>query len=133
MGSGLPTVVVIDDSAAVRGYFELSMGPLAVQVKSFPSASASLEYLSGSGAALIFLDIIMPGKDGLTFLEELRNHPVHRHTPVVVMSSKDYRQDKGIARQLGARYLTKPVASRTIQDLVVQLAGAEWRGAERGA
>jgi CheY-like chemotaxis protein len=79
------------------------------------------------------LDIIMPGKDGLTFLEELRNHPVHRYTPVVVMSSKDYRQDKGIARQLGARYLTKPVASRTIQDLVLQLAGAEWRGAERGA
>jgi CheY-like chemotaxis protein len=131
--SGLPTVVVIDDSAAVRGYFELCMGPLAVDVKSYPSASASLEYLSGGSAALIFLDIIMPGKDGLTFLEELRSHPLHRDTPVVVMSSKDYRQDKGIARQLGAEYVTKPVASRTIQDLVIRFARAEPRGAAQGA
>ena len=107
------------------------MGPLAVDVKSYPSASASLEYLSGGGAALIFLDIIMPGKDGLTFLEELRSHPLHRDTPVVVMSSKDYRQDKGIARQLGAEYVTKPVASRTIQDLVIQLARAEPRAPRR--
>ncbi len=128
-----PTVVVIDDSAALRGYFELSLAPLAVEVRSYPSADAALQYLSTQGAALIFLDIIMPGKDGLTFLEDLRSHPLHRDTPVVVMSSKDYRQDKGIARALGAQYITKPIASRTIQDLAIRIAGAEFKALEREA
>ncbi len=133
LGSRSPTVVVIDDSAALRGYFELSLAPLAVEVKSYPTAAASLEYLSGHSAALIFLDIIMPGKDGLTFLEELRGHSLHRDTPVVVMSSKDYRQDKGIAMQLGAEYVTKPVPSHTIQDLAIRLAQAAFRAVPQQA
>ncbi|MGH8508467.1 MAG: response regulator [Gammaproteobacteria bacterium] len=133
MNSRTPTIVVVDDSPAVRTFFRSSMAPLDVSVVLFATAEESLAYLSDSEAALVFLDIIMPGKDGLTFLEEFRRNPLHQQTPVVMISAKDYRQDRSIAKRLGAtEFVAKPVASKTIQDLAVKYTHAQVRPAAAG-
>jgi CheY-like chemotaxis protein len=121
MDNSLPTVVVIDDSVAVRNFFKLCMAPLAVQLETFGSAAESLPYLTTHRPHLLFLDIIMPDKDGLTFLQELRRAPLHHDTPVVIISSKDYRQDRSVAKDLGAtEFVTKPMGTQVIQDLVIK-------------
>jgi CheY-like chemotaxis protein len=121
MNSSLPTVVVIDDSVAVRNFFKHSIASLAVHVEAFASAAASLPYLSAHQPQLVFLDIIMPDKDGLTFLQELRKDPRHLNTPVIIISSKDYRQDRAMAKDLGAtEFVAKPMGTQLIQDLVVK-------------
>jgi CheY-like chemotaxis protein len=80
-----------------------------------------MAFLNDTQPQLLFLDIIMPDKDGLTFLQELRNNPLHRDTPVVIISSKDYRQDKNIAKDLGAtEFVTKPMGTQTILQLVAK-------------
>lgn len=133
MSSCNPTIVVVDDSPAVRRFFKTSMAPLDVNVLLFATAEESLAYLNDSEAALVFLDIIMPGKDGLTFLEEFRQNPSHQHTPVIMISAKDYRQDRSIAKRLGAtEFVAKPIASKTIQDLAVKYAHAHVRQAAGG-
>lgn len=119
-----PTVVVVDDSPSIRTIFERGTESLNVKLRIFDSAQSSWEYLAIHKPDLLFLNIKMPGKDGLTYLKELRQLPLHRDTAVVMISSKDYAQDRTIANELGARdFLTKPMPIRAITDVVVKYIG----------
>lgn len=121
MDMSVPTVVVVDDSLAVRRFFKVSIAPLAVNLMTYASAAEAMGFLQTGQPELVFLDIIMPDKDGLTFLKELRKIPLHQHTPVVIVSSKDYAQDKMIAKDLGVtEFVAKPMRTQTIQDLVIK-------------
>jgi CheY-like chemotaxis protein len=119
MADSKQTVVVVDDNATVRALFERSTENLALDLLTFASADASMEYLQDNKPDLLFLDIIMPDKDGLTFLAELRKLPLHRDTPVIILTSKDYAQDRTVANELGAlEFVTKPMPMRAITDII---------------
>jgi len=121
-GKGPPIIVVVDDSSTIRVFFERVTRDLDVRLHTFASVAESLPYLATIQPDLLFLDILMPDKDGLTFLEELRNRPDHATTPVVVISSKDYAQDRALARSLGVlEYVIKPMSTQTIRDLILRL------------
>tara|TARA_B100000029_G_scaffold449650_1_gene473024 strand:- start:632 stop:1018 length:387 start_codon:yes stop_codon:yes gene_type:complete len=114
-----PTILVIDDSQASIAMYELSTESLRVDLKSFRSPLDSLLYLSENDASLIFLDIIMREMDGLTVLKKIRELSRHESTAVIVVTSKDYAQDRSIAKQLGALdYLVKPLKSQEIRELI---------------
>ena len=115
------TVIVVDDNATVRKLFERSTDNLALDLFTYDSAKSAMEYLAENKPDLLFLDIIMPDKDGLTFLQELRKLPLHRDTPVVMITSKDYAQDRTIANELGAaEFITKPMPMRAITDIILK-------------
>jgi CheY-like chemotaxis protein len=56
---------------------------------------------------IIFLDINMPGIDGLTFLTELRADEKLKHIPVVVLSTSSNPREIRHAEQLSAKFITK--------------------------
>ena len=94
---------------------------MTVELLAFDSAEASWSYLENNRPDILFLNIMMPDKDGLTFLRELRELPLHNNTPVVMISSKDYAQDRSIATELGAlEFITKPMPMQTIKDVVLK-------------
>ena len=63
--------------------------------------------------------------DGLSLLRRMRALDRHEKTPVVVMTSKDYAQDRNLAKQLGAlEYLVKPLRSQEIREVIQRLTGA---------
>jgi len=98
MGNSTTTVVVVDDNATVHSLFQRSTDKLDIDLKTFSSADESMAYLGENQPDLLFLDIIMPHKDGLSFLQELRNLPLHKTTSVIMISSKDYDQDRTVAK-----------------------------------
>ena len=56
---------------------------------------------------IIILDIMLPGKDGLTILEKIRR--TRMNTPVILLTAKGQIEDKVKGLDLGADdYLTKP-------------------------
>ncbi len=121
-----PKIVVIDDSPTSISLYELSIGPLDVTLRSFQSASESLCYLQDHGVDLVFLDVLMREKDGLTLLKKLRGMKRHQNTVVVMVTSKDYQQDRYIARQLGVReYLVKPLRSQEIREIICKYTDAQ--------
>jgi len=121
-----PEIVVIDDSPTSISLYELSIGPLDVNLRSFQSASESLAYLENHKADLVFLDVLMRGKDGLTLLKKLRGMKRHQDTVVVMVTSKDYHQDRHIARGLGVReYLVKPLRSQEIREIICKYTDAQ--------
>lgn len=121
MSASKQTVVVVDNNATVRKLFEFSTENLALNLLTYNSAQAAMEYLDENKPDLLFLDIIMPDKDGLTFLQELRKLSLHRTTSVIMITSKDYAQDRTVANELGTlEFITKPMPMRAITDIILK-------------
>lgn len=126
MDKQLPSVVVIDDNATVLKLFKRATENLALELHTYSSADDSMEYLKDNKPQLVFLDIIMPDKDGLTFLQELRKLPLHRDTMVIMITSKDYAQDRTVANELGAlEFITKPMPMVSITDIILKYINKE--------
>ena len=71
---------------------------------------------------LVLLDLNMPKMNGIEFLHELRNDPVLRPTPVVVLTTSDDDRDKIQAYDLNvAGYLLKPVTFVNFVDVMAAL------------
>ena len=126
MDKQLPSVVVVDDNATVLKLFQRATENLALELHTFSSADASMQYLKENTPQILFLDIIMPEKDGLTFLQELRKLPLHRNTMVIMITSKDYAQDRTVANELGAlEFITKPMPMVAITDIILKYINKE--------
>lgn len=126
MAEQKPRIVVIDDSAASISLYRRSSETLNVELSVFQTPTESLEFLESSAADLIFTGIIMRGTDGWSILKNLRKWDHHQNTPIVVVTSKNYAQDRALAEQLGAReYLVKPLRSQEIREIIRKYTGAQ--------
>jgi len=114
------TVVLIDDNPTSHKFFLRSMEDLSIDLKTYGNTDDAMAYLKDNKPSLLFLNIIMPDKNGLTFLEELRKLPLHNDTHVIMITSKDYSQDRTIASELGALdFIVKPMSMRTITSIML--------------
>jgi two-component system chemotaxis response regulator CheY len=113
-------ILLIDDSAAFRNLLKSGLARLAKF--SFEEAADGKQALALSDKQkfdLILCDINMPVMGGFTFLAELRRRPLHKDTPVVVVSGVDDEGDRQRAEESGAvAYLIKPVQMPTFLELV---------------
>ena len=120
MGEYKRTVVLVDDNQTSRKFFLRSTENLSIDLKTYGNTDDAMEYLKDNKPSLLFLNIIMPDKNGLTFLEELRKLPLHSDTRVIMITSKDYSQDRTIATTLGALdFIVKPISMRSITDIIL--------------
>ena len=120
MGEYKRTVVLIDDNPTSHEFFLRSMENLSINLKTYGNTDDAMAYLKDNKPSLLFLNIIMPDKNGLTFLEELRKHPLHSDTHVIMITSKDYSQDRTIASELGALdFIVKPMSMRSITSIML--------------
>jgi len=114
------TVVLIDDNPTSHKFFLRSMENLSIDLKTYGNTDDAMAYLKDNKPSLLFLNIIMPDKNGLTFLEELRKLPLHSDTRVIMITSKDYSQDRTIASELGAlNFIVKPMSMRAITSIML--------------
>lgn len=123
-----PKIVVIDDSPAAIALYERSAKDLHVDLEAFQSPAESLKHLESQGADLIFTGIIMREADGWGILKKLNSWAHHEDTPVIVVTSKNYAQDRALAAQLGATgYMVKPLRSQEIREIICKYTGAKIR------
>lgn len=121
MGKTKPTVIVVDNSPSMKKLLERSTDNLEINLIVFGSAEEALPYMRSNTPDLIILSIILPDMDGLSFLKQLRSLPAHTETQTIIVSSKDYAQDRVVAKNLGAlEFIPKPMSMQTITDVVVK-------------
>jgi two-component system alkaline phosphatase synthesis response regulator PhoP len=73
---------------------------------------------------IIFMDTMMPEKDGLTALSEIRANEDTKTIPVIMLTGLDYELNKKLAQSLGASgYITKPFTAQDILDAINNLPG----------
>lgn len=77
----------------------------------------ALAEVQAHAPALIMMDMIMPGKDGVAACRDLRAAGIE--VPIVMLTSKDYADDRRRAASAGATaYLTKPFNPAQLQKVV---------------
>ncbi|MBK9710334.1 MAG: response regulator [Kouleothrix sp.] len=106
-------VLVVDDDYHVRPTLARLLKRGGFQVTEAANGRDSLELIERDPPDLVLLDIRMPDIDGYEVLRILKQHPTHRHIPVVILTASDLGRDaQRRALALGAvRYLEKPIAS----------------------
>jgi two-component system, chemotaxis family, chemotaxis protein CheY len=113
-------VLIVDDSPAMRSFIsrvvELSGLEVAAYFQAADGAEA-LRLLDSQQVDLILTDINMPGTDGEQFMARLRQDPVRRRIPVVVVSSDATASRIERMMAMGARgYLTKPFSPELLRE-----------------
>ena len=104
----MPTAIVVDDSPLIRAQLKHILGRIGCTVVAEGASGDDLRALYDRHRPdLVTLDIVMPGKDGVTAaVELLRDHPNAR----VVMCTSLTTRDKILACQRAGvcHYLLKP-------------------------
>lgn len=97
-------IFVIDDDEIM---IECLKNAIDGDVRAFSNAIDAMNCISdGEIPDLMFLDIMLDGPDGFTFLNELSSYPDTAKIPVVIVSSLDFaRKDLSIYSVVG--YLNK--------------------------
>ena len=117
-------VMVIDDSRTIRRTAETLLQKEGYQVISATDGFEALSMIADNKPDLIFLDVMMPRLDGYQTCALLKHHQVFRHTPVVMLSSKDGLFDRARGRVVGSDdYLTKPFTRDELLRVIEQYCG----------
>ena len=100
-------VWVIDDDRSIRWVLEKALTKAGMQVTCFSNANGVIEALERGQPEAIISDVRMPGMDGFTLLEKIKQK--HPDVPVIIMTAHSDLDSAVSAYHSGAfEYLPKP-------------------------
>jgi DNA-binding NtrC family response regulator len=106
-------LLIVDDEANTLASLSRAFRLAGHEATVCDNASKALELAKSQNFDLIFSDVVMPGKDGLAFLEDLKAADVD--VPVVMMSGQAHIEMAVRATKLGALdFLEKPISSEKL-------------------
>ena len=112
-------VLVIDDSNTIRRSAEIFLRQAGFDVVLAEDGFDALAKISDHRPRVIFVDIMMPRLDGYQTCALIKQNPVLKTTPVIMLSSKDGIFDRARGRLAGSdRYLTKPFTKEGLVEAV---------------
>ncbi|MFD0590033.1 response regulator [Paenibacillus sp. GCM10027627] len=124
-------ILVVDDEKTIREGLKRTIGSAFADIRLWTAASAAeaLETLIREQIHVVFLDIMMPGMNGLELLAEARH--TYRDIKWIVVSAHSEFSYAQEALRLGARdYILKPLGKEQIIKSVDVLYG-EWQRGRR--
>lgn len=99
----------VDDDNTIRDIEVYTLTQTGFDAKGFADGISMLEALKSEKPELIVLDIMLPGRDGVEILKEIRSNPETRKIPVIMATAKGTEMDKIQGLDMGADdYLVKP-------------------------
>jgi predicted signal transduction protein with EAL and GGDEF domain len=118
-----PKVLVCDDDASVRMLTRQCLEADDIIVIEAASGKEALELFASERPDLLFLDVAMPGMDGLEVCRRIRDMPQGQVIPIMIVTGSDDRASIDEGFQAGAtQYKTKPVnwslLSRDVQYML---------------
>lgn len=112
-------IYIVDDDAFIQELLSYNLQNAGYQTRCFGDAASMLDAMLHTKPALILLDVMLPGADGIETLKHLRADAQTRDIPVIMVTAKDEELDKLIGLELGADdYITKPFSVREVSARV---------------
>lgn len=115
-------VMIVDDSNTIRRTAETILSKAGCEVVTAIDGFDSLAKIVDVVPDVIFVDIMMPRLDGYQTCALIKNNNEFKHTPVIMLSSKDGLFDKAKGRIVGAdEYLTKPFSKNELFEVLERI------------
>ncbi len=113
------TILIVEDDAAIREMLRSFLTNNRYHVIEAENARQALDSLSERNPDLILLDWMLPDMSGPEMLRSLRNNPVHKDLPVIMLTARAEEEDKIEGLESGSDdYLTKPFS---MQELAARI------------
>ncbi len=110
-------IIFIEDSRSFQDAISRAFKERGYEIVSAYDGESGVKLIESEKPDLIFLDLIVPKKDGFQVLEEIKNSPSLSKIPVAVLTNLESSLEIGRAFSLGAQaYLVK--ANYTLSDLI---------------
>ena len=123
------TIVVIEDETDILDVIEYNLAREGYRVRTFRDGEDGLEAVRRSAPDLVVLDLMLPGLDGLEICRRLKQDPVTRGIPIVMVTAKGEETDAVLGLGVGADdYVRKPFSPK---ELVARVATVLRRGGLR--
>jgi CheY-like chemotaxis protein len=112
------TILVVDDNADCRAGLDLLLRREGYRVIQAEDAEQALSHLQGGALPdLVLLDMLLPGMDGLEFLERLDRAHMSGPVPIVVMTGmalgREWAAEHGCAG-----FIQKPIERFLLMEVV---------------
>ncbi len=122
MGGFLATVLICEDEPALRELIRVSLqGPY--EIAEADDGEESLEVARRLRPDLVILDVMMPRRNGIEVLAELRRDEALASTPVIVLTAQPETRDEAL--EMGAdRVIDKPFVPDEISTAVEEVLAA---------
>ncbi|HCP46074.1 MAG TPA: response regulator [Deltaproteobacteria bacterium] len=111
-------VLVIDDSRTTRSILRRMMSDMGFVVDEAASGNEAIEWLSEHGSIdIAFVDLDMPGMDGVQFLKTVRANPEFKDMRLMMVTTANALESIARALDAGAdEYLMKPFTKDSLRD-----------------
>ena len=102
-------IYIVEDDEDIRGIVQYALSSAGFEVIGFECGDEFFNALGKETPAVVLLDIMLPGDDGITILKKMRSTPATEKTPIIMLTAKSSEFDKVKGLDLGADdYITKP-------------------------
>ena len=117
--AGKPTILVVEDERDIRELIRFHLEQEGYGVREAETGESALALMTAERPALVVLDLMLPGIDGLEVCRRLRATDGLRGVPVIMLTAKAAEVDRVLGLELGADdYVTKPFSSAELLSRV---------------
>lgn len=117
-------VMVVDDAHSDLKVMESILSAAGHQVVPYTDGLQLEERIVAERPDVVLLDIVMPQRNGYEILRALKRDDRTRHTPIVVVSSRNQESDRVWGKRQGAdEYVAKPFTPDQLVSAVRRFVG----------
>jgi two-component system OmpR family response regulator len=108
-----PHLLVVDDDVEIRKLLSTLLTGRGYRVATACDETEMRRVLASKRIDLVILDLMLPGKDGLTICRELRGS---KSVPIIMLTARGDSTDRVVGLEMGADdYLPKPFDVRELE------------------
>lgn len=127
------TILVVEDEEDILELIRYNLVREGYRVVPAVTGEQALRLAKSERPALVLLDLMLPGMDGLEVCRALKREPHGETTPIAMLTAKNEESDIVAGLELGADdYIAKPFSPRVLVARVRTLLRRARRGEGRG-
>lgn len=109
------TVLVVEDETDILDVIQHNLKRAGFDVLAAKTGIDGLRRVRDAAPDLVVLDLMLPGMDGLDVCRRIKEDPLTRATPILIVSARGEESDVVVGLELGADdYLAKPFSPREL-------------------
>jgi two-component system phosphate regulon response regulator PhoB len=110
-----PRVALVEDEPDIAEVLRFNLEKSGFATEVFRRGDEALEAIRKHPPALVVMDLMLPGMDGLELTRLLKRDPATARLPLVMLTAKGEEVDRIVGLELGADdYIAKPFSPREV-------------------
>ncbi|MEA3466575.1 MAG: response regulator [Thermodesulfobacteriota bacterium] len=119
-------ILIVEDEESLLKLESILFFSRGYEVIAVADGMAALDVLARERVDLVLLDVMLPEIDGVEICRRIKESPLTRRIPVIMLTAKKNQEDMACADAVGADwYITKPFKSTKVIEVVERFINAK--------